>query len=215
MIAIIVGVTVAISSSYMVSRDDEKKPVDDAAVQAPVLEQVASMVSDDGQPAEERAMDKRLVLGYTMSDIDGESVDLGTYTGKVVLMVNTASECGLTPQYAGLEKLYRAHKDAGFVILGFPANNFGAQEPGSDKDIHAFCTETYDVTFPMFSKISVTGDDAHPLYQQLTSLSEAPNWNFTKYLVDREGHFVARFEPQTTPDDVSLGAKIELLLETN
>ncbi|MCA9292992.1 MAG: glutathione peroxidase [Phycisphaerales bacterium] len=157
-------------------------------------------------------MNDRYVLDYTMNSIDGESVDLAQYKGKVLLFVNVASKCGNTPQYAGLEKLYRGRKDAGLVVLGFPANNFGGQEPGTDKEIKQFCTEKYSVTFPMFSKISVKGDDAHPLYQQLATLSEAPNWNFTKYLVDRDGQFVQRFDPRTRPDDAELEAKIEALL---
>jgi glutathione peroxidase len=156
------------------------------------------------------------VLGYTVRDIDGNDVDLAKYKGKVVMIVNVASKCGLTKQYEGLQKLYEEKKDAGLVILGFPANNFKEQEPGTDAEIKEFCTGTYGVTFPMMSKISVKGEDAHPLYKQLAAQPEPiggePSWNFTKYLVDREGNVVAKFDPRTTPDDPALVKKIDELL---
>lgn len=143
-------------------------------------------------------------LAHTMTLIDGSPQNLAEYRGKVVLIVNVASKCGLTPQYEGLESLYRAHKDQGFVILAFPANNFMGQEPGSDEEIAAFCAENYGVTFPMFSKISVKGDDIHPLYQDLTSLPEPLGgeirWNFEKFLIDRQGHVIERFHPRIKPD---------------
>ncbi|MBM4108616.1 MAG: glutathione peroxidase [Phycisphaerae bacterium] len=151
-----------------------------------------------------------------MPDIDGGSLDLATLKGKVVLIVNVASQCGLTPQYEALQALYEAKKDAGLVVLGVPANNFGGQEPGSDADIKSFCTGTYHVTFPMLSKVSVKGDDRHPLYAQLAALPEPlggePRWNFTKFLVDRTGRVMARFEPKTTPNDPALVAKVDELL---
>ena len=157
------------------------------------------------------------VLECTMTTLAGEKQSLEQYKGDVVLIVNTASECGLTPQYEGLETLYESHKDDGFVILGFPANNFGAQEPGSDSDIAAFCELNYGVSFPMFSKISVKGDDIHQLYEQLTTMPEPiggeVQWNFQKYVVDRQGNVVAMFEPRTPPDDVELVALIETLLD--
>lgn len=156
------------------------------------------------------------VLSLTMSDIDGSPVDLARYRGKVVLMVNTASQCGLTPQYEQLESLYRTYKDRGLVVLGFPANNFGGQEPGTDSDIKQFCSERFDVSFPMFSKISVAGDDKHPLYRALSALPEPlggdPTWNFTKFVVDRAGRVSARFEPRTRPDAPEVVALIERLL---
>lgn len=156
------------------------------------------------------------VLKHEMKRIDKSTESLEKYKGKVVLIVNTASRCGLTPQYEALEDLYRAHKDEGFVILGFPANNFMGQEPGTNKEIASFCTERFDVTFPMFEKISVKGEDAHPLFKQLTALAEPaggePSWNFTKYLVDREGNAVMRFDPRTKPNDEKVTAKIAELL---
>jgi glutathione peroxidase len=157
------------------------------------------------------------VLGYTMKTIDGADKPLADYKGKVVLIVNVASKCGLTPQYAGLEALYEKHAPQGLVVLGFPANNFGGQEPGTNDEIKAFCTGKYDVTFPMFAKISVKGDDIHPLYKSLTT-QPAPiggdvQWNFQKYLVDRSGNVVAMFGPKTMPDDAALTAKIEELLK--
>lgn len=156
------------------------------------------------------------VLGYTMPLIDGQQQDLAAFKGKVILIVNTASRCGLTGQYAGLQELYENKEAEGFVILGFPANNFQGQEPGSDEQIAEFCKTNFGVSFPMFSKISVKGDDATPLYRQLTS-QPAPiggdiRWNFDKFLVDREGNVVARFDPRTKPDDKNLLSTIDELL---
>jgi len=147
--------------------------------------------------------------------ITGQPDSLAAYKGKVVLIVNVASKCGFTPQYKGLEALYLAKKDKGLVILGFPANNFGSQEPGTDKEIQNFCSTTYDVTFPMMSKISVKGDDKHPLFTYLTEQSNMPGeieWNFTKFLIDRDGKLVARYKSKTTPEDTELVAKIDELL---
>lgn len=159
------------------------------------------------------AASDRYVLGFTMKSIDDKEVNLADYKGKVVLMVNVASKCGYTPQYEGLQKLYAAYKDKGFVILGFPANNFGAQEPGSNEEIAKFCQSKYSVTFPMFAKISVKGDDQHPLYKKLSGqpapLGGDPKWNFTKFLVDRSGNVTGRFESSVRPDDKDLKAKIE------
>lgn len=161
--------------------------------------------------------DKAFVLWPTMNLIDGTPQRLDAYRGKVVLMVNTASKCGLTPQYEALEKLYREHKDRGLVILAFPANNFAGQEPGTNKEIAEFCTQNYGVTFPVFEKISVKGDDCHLLYRQLAGQPEPiggePKWNFTKFLIDRSGRVVARFEPRITPDDPRVIEKIKELLE--
>lgn len=142
------------------------------------------------------------VLSFTMKSIDGKDVPLSEYSGKVLLIVNTASECGYTPQYAGLEKLYLRYKDKGLRILAFPANNFGAQEPGSNAEIKAFCSTNYDVTFDLFEKISVKGEDIHPLYHYLTTGTEFQDdikWNFTKFLVSRKGEVVARFGTKIDP----------------
>ncbi|MCA9254275.1 MAG: glutathione peroxidase [Phycisphaerales bacterium] len=154
-------------------------------------------------------------LAFTMKDINGKDQDLRQYQGNVVLMVNVASKCGLTPQYEGLEKLYETYKDRGFVILGFPANNFLRQEPGTDEEIKTFCTKNYGVTFPMFSKISVKGKDKCDLYSYLTDKKAdhkyggAIEWNFGKFLVDRDGRIANRFSPRTAPDDKALLAALE------
>jgi glutathione peroxidase len=156
------------------------------------------------------------VLKHEMRRIDGTPQQLDAYKGKVVLIVNTASRCGLTPQYEALESLFRSYKDRGFVVLGFPANDFMGQEPGTNEEIARFCSERYSVSFPMFEKVGVKGEKAHPLFRQLASLPEPaggePSWNFTKYLVDREGRAVMRFEPRLRPNDEKVIAKIEELL---
>jgi glutathione peroxidase len=154
-------------------------------------------------------------LSIPFQKISGDTTNLAAYKGNVILVVNVASKCGNTPQYAGLEALYRKYKDRGFVILGFPANNFGKQEPGTNAEILTFCKTNYDVTFPMMSKISVLGDDQHPLYTYLTKESPQPGkitWNFGKFLLDRNGAVIARFDPKTKPDDPALVSKIEKLL---
>ena len=153
------------------------------------------------------------IQGMALSDfvattITGDQVDLGTYRGKVVLVVNTASQCGLTPQYAGLQKLYEGHVDSGLEILGFPCDQFGNQEPGSEAEIAEFCELNYGISFPMFAKIEVNGEGAHPLYQWLTSTMPGENgpdieWNFAKFLLDRNGELIARFSPQVTPDELT------------
>ena len=154
-------------------------------------------------------------LTIPFKTITGDTTDLAAYRGKVVLLVNVASKCGHTPQYAGLEAMYRKYKDRGLVILGFPANNFGEQEPGTDAEILTFCKTTYDVTFPMMSKISVKGDTQHPLYTYLTKQSPVPGeitWNFNKFLLDRNGHVIARWDQKTEPNDPKLVAVVEKLL---
>ena len=158
------------------------------------------------------------VYDFTMQDIDGKSVSLSAFKGKVLLIVNVASKCGFTGQYAGLEKLYKAKKDRGLVILGFPANNFMGQEPGTEAEIKSFCTLTYGVTFPMFAKISVKGKDIHPLYAYLTSEETNPgsggaiSWNFNKFLIGRDGAIAGRFGTRTAPDDAELVAAVEKAL---
>ena len=157
-------------------------------------------------------------LAFTVKDIDGKDVNLADYKGKVVLIVNVASKCGFTPQYAGLEKLYEQKKDDGLVVLGFPANDFGGQEPGTAEEIKAFCTGKYDVTFPMFDKVSVKGDDKSPLFKCLTEPSVGgPNageatWNFNKYLVGRDGKLVAHYVSNVKPDDAKLVSAIDAAL---
>lgn len=142
------------------------------------------------------------VYDFTLNDIDGKPVSLSQYKGKVVMLVNTASFCGNTPQYADLEKIYETYKDKGFEVLAFPANNFGQQEPGSNEEIKGFCLTKYSVGFPLFSKISVKGSDKHPLYRYLTEQSPFPGeveWNFQKYLIDRSGNVVARYHHGMKP----------------
>ncbi|HMN40027.1 MAG TPA: glutathione peroxidase [Phycisphaerales bacterium] len=162
------------------------------------------------------------VLSFKMKRIDGVEEDLSIYKGKVVMIVNTASKCGLTPQYAALEKLYESKKDKGLVILGFPANEFGSQEPGNNQEIKEFCSgdsSQYHVTFPMFEKIVVKGKGVAPLYEKLIAqpapIGGEPKWNFTKFIVDRSGNVVARFEPRTKPDDEAVLKKIDELLDQN
>lgn len=144
---------------------------------------------------------------FVMKDIDGKDVRLSDYKGKVVLIVNVASKCGFTSQYKGLEALYREYKNKGFVVLGFPSNNFMGQEPGSNKEIKEFCTLKYDVTFPMFEKIEVKGKDQHALYQWLTSgggdakLAGPISWNFNKFLIGKDGKIITRWGSRTTPED--------------
>jgi glutathione peroxidase len=156
------------------------------------------------------------MLDYTMKRLDGSDEDLSGYRGKVLMLVNVASRCGLTPQYAGLQSLYERYQGQGFEILGFPANNFMGQEPGTDEEIAQFCSVNYGVTFPVFSKISVKGDDIHPLYREITGMPDPVGgdvmWNFQKYLVDREGNVVEKIGPMTTPDDPVVSEKIEALL---
>ena len=152
---------------------------------------------------------------FSAVSIDGDEQPLAEYEGKVVLIVNTASKCGFTPQYKGLEALYRDLKDQGFAVLGFPCDQFGHQEPGDENEIKNFCSLTYDVSFPMYAKIEVNGEGAHPLYQFLKSekkgmLTSAIKWNFTKFLVNRQGEVVARYAPTDKPE--SLRADIEKLL---
>jgi glutathione peroxidase len=150
---------------------------------------------------------------FTLNSIDGSPVPLSTYKGKIALVVNVASQCGYTPQYEGLEALYKKYKDKGFVILGFPANNFGAQEPGTNAEIKTFCTRNYSVDFPMFSKISVKGEDQAPLYQYLTKTSGGDiQWNFTKFLVDRDGKVLQRFESNVEPGSPEMVKAVEAAL---
>jgi glutathione peroxidase len=155
---------------------------------------------------------------FTMNDIEGKPVPLGEFEGKVALVVNVASKCGFTPQYKGLEELYSRYRDRGFVVLGFPANNFFFQEPGTDAEISQFCSLKYNVTFPMFSKISVKGRGMSPLYKWLTAQKTAPEgpgaitWNFNKFLVNRKGMVVSRFGSKTEPLSDPIIRAVETLL---
>jgi len=178
----------------------------------------------NGQMPNETLNDEGLTMkskfySFTMIDIDGQPISLSQYQGKVVLVVNVASKCGFTKQYAGLQKLYETYKDQGFVILGFPANNFLGQEPGTDAEIKSFCTTKFNVSFPMFSKISVKGKDIDPLYRYLTSPEEneafgkAITWNFNKFLIGREGETVGYFGSKTEPLDSQLTSAVEKALK--
>ena len=175
------------------------------------------------------------IYSFTARDIDGKDISLSTYKGRVLLIVNVASKCGFTGQYSGLERLYRDYKGEGLVVLGFPANNFLGQEPGSDEEIKQFCSLTYDVTFPLFSKITVVGPDIHPLYAALIAarpaatgegpwrtrlegagipVNPAPGilWNFEKFVIGKDGQVVARFSPDTPADNPALLAALEAAL---
>ncbi|MGE5625524.1 MAG: glutathione peroxidase [Bacillota bacterium] len=151
---------------------------------------------------------------FTVKTIDGQPKSLKEYKGKPVLLVNVASACGLTPQYKGLEQLYRHYKDQGLVVLGLPCNQFGAQEPGSEAEIREFCSLNYDVSFPMTSKIEVNGPGAHPLYNWLRGETGGGDiqWNFEKFLVGKDGRIVRRYSPKTVPEDKSLKADIQAAL---
>ncbi len=163
-------------------------------------------------------MDANSIYEINVTDIDGNDVNLGKYKDKVVMFVNTASKCGYTSQYKGLQSIYDKYKDRGFVVLGFPANNFGGQEPGTNEEIKEFCTLKYKVSFPMFAKISVKGDDLHPLYQYLTSRTSNPNfsgdisWNFNKFLANESGEIIARFSSKETPESKEVANAIESAL---
>lgn len=165
----------------------------------------------DGQPAGP--------LDFTVKDINGHDVNLSQYKGKVVMIVNVASKCGYTPQYEQLEAVYKKYADRGFVILGFPANNFYSQEPGSNEEIQAFCKSKFGVTFPMMSKISVLGEDKAPLYKFLTEKPTAGDfaaeigWNFNKFIVDRNGNVIARYNSKVKPDNEKVTKEIEAALK--
>ncbi|MBG9811544.1 glutathione peroxidase [Bacillus endophyticus] len=157
------------------------------------------------------------IYQFSVQNIKGEEQSLEQYKGKVIVVVNTASKCGFTPQFEGLQNLYEKYKDRNFVILGFPCNQFGGQEPGDEEEIQSFCQRNYGVDFPMFAKVDVKGDNAHPLFQYLAEKapgilgSKAIKWNFTKFLIDKDGEPVQRFSPKTAPED--LEHDIEQLLE--
>jgi glutathione peroxidase len=175
---------------------------------------------DGGDPLKDgETMVEKSVLDFTMKSIDGDDVKLDSYNGKVLLLVNVASKCGYTKQYKGLESIYQKYKDQGLVVMGFPANNFFWQEPGSNEEIKTFCSTKYNVTFPMFAKISVKGGKIHPLYKFLTSKQTNPefggniSWNFNKFLVDRTGKVVARFSSKDEPESVKVVTAVEQSLK--
>lgn len=158
------------------------------------------------------ADDAASIYDLSLESLGGEPVDMSQYRGTVALVVNTASKCGLTPQYEGLEKLHRELSPQGFAVLGFPANDFMNQEPGTAEEITRFCRSTYDVTFPLFAKSKVTGEDRSEVFQRLCAELEEPSWNFTKYVVGKDGRVIARFGPRTAPDDPRLRDTIERAL---
>jgi glutathione peroxidase len=172
----------------------------------------AAVAAASNAPAEEKAP---AALNFTMKSITGKEVNLADYKGKVLLVVNVASKCGLTPQYEELEDLHEKLKDKGLVVMGFPCNQFGKQEPGTDAEIAEFCEATYKVKFPMFSKVDVNGEEAAPLYKYLTSVETKPKdkgditWNFEKFVIGKNGEVVARFAPRTAPDSKEVMAVID------
>ncbi len=175
-----------------------------------VVAAIALIGASAGQPES--------LYGFSLNRIDGTPQSLGDYRGKVLMLVNVASKCGFTPQYEGLETLYERYRDEGLVVIGFPANDFGSQEPGSNAEIAEFCRATWSVKFPMFEKIHVKGDDQHPLYAWLTAQPDPIGgeivWNFQKFLVDRDGQVVERLSPKIEPQDPAVVGTIEALLAT-
>lgn len=215
-LALLAGVSVVVACA--VAQEAVKPPTGAPPAEAKAPEKPATgEKGKEGEKPPEKAPEKArvdpFVLDFTMKRLDGTDQNLREFLGKVVLIVNVASKCGYTPQYEGLEKLYRLKKESGLVVLGFPANNFRNQEPGTDAEIAKFCKERYDVTFPMFAKISVAGSDAHPLYKKLSSqpkpIGGEVDWNFNKFLVDRNGNVVARFGKHVKPDDAGLVKAID------
>jgi glutathione peroxidase len=180
---------------------------------------VLALTWEGSASMEDEKMVEKSVLDFTMKNIDGGDVKLDVYSGKVLLLVNVASKCGYTSQYKGLESIYEKYKEQGLVVMGFPANNFFWQEPGTNEEIKTFCTTKYNVTFPMFAKISVKGSKIHPLYKFLTSKAMNPefggaiSWNFNKFLVDRAGKVVARFSSKDEPESEKVVQAIEQALK--
>ena len=214
-IAIATAVTLALQPDN--KKDAPSTPAPSAHQPAAKEPNMGNAPKPDAKPTDPKpAAADPYVLGLTMNRIDGATEDLSIYKGKVVLIVNVASQCGYTKQYPGLEKLYESKKADGLVILGFPANEFGKQEPASNAEIKEFCSAKFNVTFPMFEKIVVKGEGTAPLYKKLAAqpapIGGEPKWNFTKFLVDKSGNVVARYEPAVKPDDKDLVKKIDELL---
>jgi len=179
--------------------------------------QVAAVATQTQDAKAQESTSEKSFYDFKMKDIDGKEVPLSKFKGKVLLVVNVASFCGNTPQYEVLEKLYKENKDKGFEVLGFPANEFGAQEPGSNTEIKQFCTSKYDVTFPMFSKIVVKGDGINPLYTWLLANADRHNdieWNFAKFLIGKDGKILKRYSPKTQPDSADVTGAIAEALTT-
>ncbi len=195
--------TLALSCAAAACAQNNKGQMPEKKVAAPTMK----------SPPPEKKMAS--IYDFTMKDIDGKDVKLSDYRGKTLLIVNVASRCGYTPQYEGLERVYEKYKGKGLVILGFPANNFGSQEPGSNQEIKTFCSTTYGVSFPMFAKISVKGADKHPFYAYLTDKETDPQfageigWNFAKFVVNKEGQIVARFASSDEPESEKVKNAIE------
>jgi glutathione peroxidase len=196
-----------------------KKYITLSALAVLLIASVAVTLTWEGSAAMDEKMTEKSVLDFTMKNIDGEDVKLSAYNGKVLLLVNVASKCGYTSQYKGLESIYEKYKEQGLVVMGFPANNFFWQEPGTNEEIKTFCSTKYNVTFPMFAKISVKGGKIHPLYKFLTSKETNPefsgsiSWNFNKFLVDRGGKVVARFSSKDEPESEKVVQAIEQTLK--
>lgn len=188
-----------------------------AATSSLVLSLSAVIAADK---ADDEAKKTPAALDFKMKSLDGKEIDLSQYLGKVVLVVNVASKCGLTPQYEQLQDIHKKYSEKGLAVIGFPCNQFGAQEPGTPDEIRQFCTKNYDVTFDLFAKVDVNGEEACPLYKYLTSLETKPaekgkiSWNFEKFLINRKGEVVARFAPRTKPDDPEVIKAIETELES-
>lgn len=201
----------ALASSFAMAKPPTSTPPADPKTTAPAPTKAEPKV----ESKKETPSAATGILAQTVKDIDGKEVNLSeAYKGKVVLIVNVASQCGYTGQYSGLQELYTSRKDKGLVILGFPANNFGGQEPGSEAEIKQFCSSNYSVSFPMFSKVSAKGADACPLFKALAEDPKggAPKWNFTKYLIDRSGNLVAKYDSGAKPMGSELTTKIDELL---
>jgi len=208
--SLVIALTAIVVSNSAITAGESK---DTTKVKGSTLSLQAVTLTPAGQEGAPATMNANY-LNIPFKTISGHDSTLEAFKGKVVLIVNVASKCGHTPQYAGLEKLYEKYKAKGFVVIGFPANNFGSQEPGTNEEIAKFCSTTYGVTFPMMAKISVKGDDKHPLFVQLTEKSSIPGeikWNFSKFLLDRTGKLAARFPSETEPSDPQLTSKIESL----
>ncbi|HEY0710024.1 MAG TPA: glutathione peroxidase [Polyangia bacterium] len=180
-----------------------------AAPLVPFLVGVLAAAASPAKPGKERPMS---LYDLNAATIDLKPQPLAAYKGRVVLVVNTASECGFTPQYEGLEQLHQGLKDKGFAVLGFPSNEFGGQEPGSEAEIKKFCSLKYNITFPMFAKVKTKGDDKSPIYGFLTAKHGEPKWNFHKYLVGKQGQVIKAYPSKTTPNDPGLRADIEAAL---
>ena len=175
---------------------------------------IAACGGGESQPAASPDVSGGVVLSGTLPLLNGEPQRLSAYRGKVVLVVNTASECGFSPQFGGLEELYREHRDAGFVVLGFPADDVAGQEPRSDEEIAHFCKSNFGVSFPMFAKSNVVSEPLNPVFARLGAEAGPPTWNFNKYLLDRKGEVVEHYEVATDPEDPQLNATIEKLLDS-